>query len=136
MNIHNQTNIMEKKNPKVIKSFCSQLSKQSYLNKSLKKNLENKDNKDQKLKEEPKIQFNNTIIQNKISNKYIYANDINSRTIKQTTPNKIFYKARMKRLKEVSEKKISTNIYNAISISSIIKNHILLEEKNKNKKKN
>ena len=127
-----KTNIMEKKNPKVIKSFCSQLSKQSYLNKSLKKNLENKDNKDQKLKEEPKIQFNNTIIQNKISNKYIYANDINSRTIKQTTPNKIFYKARMKRLKEVSEKKISTNIYNAISISSIIKNHILLEDKNKN----
>ena len=110
-------NFTEKKKQKLIGYFYSQSSKHNPQNKSIKKYLPNKDKKfveDQK----------STISQNKISNRYIFSNDPNCKTLKKITPQSILKRIKDTKKKEGSEKKSSKKMYNVISISSIIKNNL------------
>lgn len=114
-------NFTEKKKQKLIGYFYSQSSKYHPQNKSIKKYLPNKD---KKFIEDQKSIVHSTISQNKISNRYIFSNDINCKTLKKITPQSILKRIKDMKKKEGSEKKSSKKMYNVISISSIIKNNL------------
>ena len=114
-------NFTEKKKQKLIGYFYSQSSKHNPQNKSIKKYLQNKE---KKIVEDQKSIVHSTISQNKISNRYIFSNDPNCKTLKKITPQSILKRIKDMKKKEGSEKKSSKKMYNVISISSIIKNNL------------
>ena len=62
-------------------------------------------NKDKKACEEQKSIAHSTISQNKISNRIIFSNDVNSKTLKKITPQSI-----LNRIKEMKKKKVQKKI--------------------------
>ena len=95
-------NFTEKKKQKLIGYFYSQSSKQNPQNKSIKKYLQNKE---KKIVEDQKSIGHSTISQNKISNRYIFSNDANCKTLKKITPQSI-----LKRIKDMKKKKAQKKI--------------------------
>ena len=117
----------EKKEHKDKGYFYSQLPKQTSQNKSNKKYISNKE---KKTEEDVKSISHCTINQNKISNRYIFTKEIHSKTIKKIAPNNIFPRLKTKKRKENSEKRTPKKMYNASSISSLIKKNLNSEFNN------